>query len=601
MIPAREAPLASRPRICTYHYLIVACVALLSHFSVVFNDFVHDDISLIRSHPRLAEPAFVRDILFRDYGYEFGERQAFGYYRPLFVLTLFLQRQIFGISPIGYRFVSLATLVVSCLVAMGLVWRFSRSALAAFLTGCLYACHPITTESVVFVSTWPDLAMGALLGSALWLGFAGIQTRMTAGFLLRCGFSSLIVLMACLTKEGGFFGAAGIAMGLFAFGRRRFLRRILLGTGWAFAVGAAYAMRGVAGVQGYPLGKTLQQCISSQGAPIEIWAIWHAIGAFLLPGETHYRRYFKYATYQEIVAPWAFGAQIALIAIALVAAILLIWLARRRQPLVAALVGWAIAGSFPLLLAVSVGIPYSERFVSVAPLCMLAGLALKRWIPFLKKFPDVRTNGRILFGSVVTWAVMAMCAGFSLAGGSRAMNPLVFWENIANDQPDLFYAHAEVARIYSQKGNLKAMEEAARRAIELQPNNAISRRLGLHLALGQIVENRPGEALRWYNWTLEILPRERDALQGRAVALCMLRRFDEALKAIDYAGTLFPNDRGIAFMSAKIRVLSPHVTVRDAMKHASEARTLGAPIPDEWLSTGTLEAYRWQGEAVSQP
>jgi hypothetical protein len=135
-----------------------------------------------------------------------------GYYRPIIVTTLMLDRALFGEWLPGYHLTNIAWYAATC----AFLWLFLRElgagAAAATLGALLYALHPVHAESVCLITGRVDLVAGAFLVAALWLAARGPRAN-AKGEEPAWHFAPAIVLaLAMFSKEVGLLGAPVVAL-----------------------------------------------------------------------------------------------------------------------------------------------------------------------------------------------------------------------------------------------------------------------------------------------------------------------------------------------------------------------------------------------------
>jgi protein O-mannosyl-transferase len=147
---------------------VIAAVAAVAFIPSLDNEPVLDDAVLL-GDPALTDPARWGELPFR--GLFSGARSFGGYYRPLTVLSLALQRWEPGSPVRGLHWVNLllhATVSAGCFLVLrrvlpGRDWAFLAAAL-------IFAVHPVHVDTVDPISGRGDLlAAGLLLGA--WVSF----------------------------------------------------------------------------------------------------------------------------------------------------------------------------------------------------------------------------------------------------------------------------------------------------------------------------------------------------------------------------------------------------------------------------------------------
>lgn len=581
---------------------LIAGIALAAHSPIFFNELIWDDVSLIETHPQLGRWDFFGEAWSRDYGLEFGNRKPNGYYRPLFVTMLNAERMVFGEWAAGYRLGSLAGLIGLAALAAGLVYRMARRSAPAILAGCLIAAHPVLTEPTGIVAARPDLLIHLALGGALWLGLAAAGRGNGRGRFAALALGSFgAALAALLFKEAALFSLAGIGWALFAVGRGKRVRAMVVLGSWAAAGALALGLRARAAGVEYETAAALGSPFSQSGAQAALWAGGVSLRSVVLPAPA---RYMRMNPYMEIAGSrahkglegeedWSSQAQTAMGALALAALAALGWAAWRRRPLLAGLLGWTAGGIYPLLLASGVGLPFSERYIPLAPLAMLAALGLARRFRGMREFPWARReDGSPAYAAIAAWLYIGACVAMSLGGSAKAMNGYAFWHAMERDDPEFFAPHAALSTLFFRDGLWEEMERHAKRAIELAPDNAVTREVGQNMGMRALLDGDAGEALRWFDWALEYRPDDVECLKSRAVALFQAGRREDARRAIAETRQTWTDRADLAFIEARIWVESPETGAAEAAKVASAAAELGSEIPADWLTAEGVERVR---------
>ena len=90
------------------------------------------------------------------------------YYRPLFLVWLFINYQLFGTNPAGWHLAAVLLHLLATVLAYRFVRAITGEAVPAALAALLFGLHPVHVESVAWISGAPEPLMAtALLGSVL--------------------------------------------------------------------------------------------------------------------------------------------------------------------------------------------------------------------------------------------------------------------------------------------------------------------------------------------------------------------------------------------------------------------------------------------------
>jgi len=152
--PARAPQPAAPSRAGLYWALAIAAAAVLVYLNTAGNDFVLDDIKLVRDNVRIRSLAGIPHLFASSY---WGAEGAQALYRPLVLATYAMNYAAHGLSASGYVLVNIALHGAIALLLFALVRGMGGSALAAGAAGLLFAVHPVHTEAVAAVSGRPEL------------------------------------------------------------------------------------------------------------------------------------------------------------------------------------------------------------------------------------------------------------------------------------------------------------------------------------------------------------------------------------------------------------------------------------------------------------
>ena len=196
--------------------------------------FVWDDLSLVVDNRLAGSWANLGAAFSTDLWSSSGvEGRVSGYYRPLQVVSLMVDRGLWGLSTAGHHLSSLVwhLLAVGALLAL---LRQLVSPAAALLGAALFAVHPVQVETVVWVSARSGsmAAAASLAGLALLVPVEAGRRRLAGGGALLLAamfckehavFAPLLLLLLDLARGGRVvgrwrhgvaFGAVGLALAL---------------------------------------------------------------------------------------------------------------------------------------------------------------------------------------------------------------------------------------------------------------------------------------------------------------------------------------------------------------------------------------------------
>jgi hypothetical protein len=179
---------------------IVILVALVWYPALHFG-FVYDDHLQIESNRQLLSWSGLVPALREPLWAQIGAEKASPYYRPLFLLVLFVQHALFGLNPVLWHLFSIGlhTLVALALFLF-LFLQFVRL-LPACGAACVFACCPLATEVVNWVSACSESLYTLLFLCALCgLQLSDRAKAPTVALALRL-LSACALALALFTKE----------------------------------------------------------------------------------------------------------------------------------------------------------------------------------------------------------------------------------------------------------------------------------------------------------------------------------------------------------------------------------------------------------------
>jgi hypothetical protein len=177
---------------------MVGALAVISSLAGVRNDFVYDDIPLIRDDARVHDLRHVGILFAHPYWPVPFVQQL---YRPLAQAIVAVEYTAGHGSPVVFRIVSYLLYAFASVLVYRLASRLTEPAIA-FGVGCLFAVHPVHVEAVALGVNQGELivAIATLAAVTLYVDRRRAE-RMTMREWLVV---ALLYAVAVLTKESGF-------------------------------------------------------------------------------------------------------------------------------------------------------------------------------------------------------------------------------------------------------------------------------------------------------------------------------------------------------------------------------------------------------------
>lgn len=171
-------------------------LAVLVHATALKFGFVDDDKPQILMNPSVQAWHFLPHYFVSDVWSHWGGCGS-NYYRPVFLVWLLLNYRLFGPHALGWH----AAVLLLHAVVTGLVFVLARRELkdpvAAGVAALIFAVHPVTVESVVFISGATEALLGLLFLGSLLCYLRGREARSAAWKTLAL----VLFALALLAKE----------------------------------------------------------------------------------------------------------------------------------------------------------------------------------------------------------------------------------------------------------------------------------------------------------------------------------------------------------------------------------------------------------------
>lgn len=195
------------------------------------NQFVFDDLPLIRDNPSIKNLAQVPSYLFA------GIDNA--PYRPLRWISYAIDYQLSGLNPLAYHISNILFHLLTTIIVYATIAAMTGSARTAFFAACLFAVHPVHTDSVTYISGRRDIlsTLFYLLGFNFFVRSrrnhrTGLLAPALACYLLAIASKEMAVtlpaifffydLIRNLPREGSLFRRCSAALGKIVAGYKLF-------------------------------------------------------------------------------------------------------------------------------------------------------------------------------------------------------------------------------------------------------------------------------------------------------------------------------------------------------------------------------------------
>lgn len=173
-----------------FRFLLVTSLAVIVYFSILGNQFVYDDGAQILRNHYIRDTQHLGKILTTNVWSFLGPHAVSNYYRPVMHFIYMADYALFGYSPAGYHATSVLFHALNAVLVLLIAEALALPALVAVGGAALFAAHPITTEAVAWAAGIPELSYTTFFLLSLWSYMRG-----------RRVVSIVAALLALFSKE----------------------------------------------------------------------------------------------------------------------------------------------------------------------------------------------------------------------------------------------------------------------------------------------------------------------------------------------------------------------------------------------------------------
>ncbi len=168
----------------------MAACAIIPYLNSLPNDFVWDDRPLILHDYQIRSPRHAARLFRRDFFASSENQLKYGYYRPLITFSYMTDYFLWGRKPWGFRLTNILLHAGCALLAVRLFQKILPAHFwAPWLTGWLFALHPVHVESVAWIAGRTDVFATFFILLSLLLHIRGRERKSRfgmAGALAAC-------------------------------------------------------------------------------------------------------------------------------------------------------------------------------------------------------------------------------------------------------------------------------------------------------------------------------------------------------------------------------------------------------------------------------
>jgi tetratricopeptide (TPR) repeat protein len=406
-------------------------LAITAFLNALDGEFLYDDLPYVTRNRQVQEPSF--SALFFE---PLSGRAELGLYRPLPTLTYALQASGRGdAAPTGpFHLLNVFLHAGAAIAGWRFLLRLQLPAGAAWLAAALFAVHPCHVESVDWIVGRAEL-MAALFGFA-FLAVA-LRPRQDGRTIVT---AALLLTAAGMSKESAFALPGVVAVadvvlrrpgGWRAAVRRQWPSALVLALLLALRYAAMGRIAPALGLAAFGSAEWWQRPLISA----QLLGEYFARSLLPLPPRLFYHE----AEFSEPRAMALLG---------LAAFVVATWWARRRRPLLAALLAFPVA-LITVLNLQPIQETFAERFVYLPSLLPLA-LAAHGVAGVVARERD--RQGRIGASLLLPSALVLVLLGCTLRANPVYGDALRLWRHNVEQSPDLPFVHYQYAWFLHDRG-----------------------------------------------------------------------------------------------------------------------------------------------------
>lgn len=477
-------------------------------------------------------------------------------FRPLTMTTFALNYAAGGANPFGYHLVNVIIHVLNTLLVFGVALGLARMFMfripyqrnMALAVAAVFACHPLNTQSVNYISARSTLLVGgfSLLCMFLYIKMYEAQDEERSRILL---FGSLAAYAgALLSKE-----EAVAVPGILAFfelcrlqppfdGRR--LKEAMLSLVPFIVLTLLfliYVVYGLRIVEHTPQARGLHENLLTQAKSLFMY-----LRLIVLPTDLSIDH--TLATVTTLFSPVPFATALMVVLI-LVGSLSLIYV----EPAVSFGVWWFFLSLVPTSTLIALKLVVNEQrmyFAGVGLLLLAAagvGSALRN--------VENRRAGLRTYAVVGILLLLTCFSVMTIHRNSRWRTPLTLWSDALEQYPDSVRANSIVAGIYVDENRPEQALPLAEKAVRLAPD-VMEPRLVLARAYSKL--GRQDEALGQARAAVDLNPTSSDARAVLGLVYARLERYEEAKEAWQRAVDLNPENAEARENLQKLRAMLSH-------------------------------------------
>jgi protein O-mannosyl-transferase len=491
--------------------LAILTVTFVACAPALRNGFIWDDDDHFTQNPAMTRPDGLQKI---------WSSLAFSRYYPLTLTTFWVERQLWGLNPIGYHALNIALQALSAVLLFLLLRRLKLP--GAWVTAMLWAVHPVNVESVAWATELKNIQSGMFFFLSL-LCFLRFEEQPRAKWY---GLSLLTFACALLSKSSTVI-LPWVLLLLVWWQRRCLLRRDLWRATPFFAMSLAMSLLTITEQHGHidraPHDWSLNLAERFIVAGKDIWfyagkVLWPVDLMFVYP---------QWSVNTHSLFEWLPLAGVAAVGVGL-------WRMRRHEwaPTLGFGLGYFVVALLPVLgffdiyyFRYSFVSDHFQYLASVGPIALLVACAAKA-IP--------SREARMTTALLVVCALMTMTWRYTQVFSDDA----TLWLETLARNPNAELAHTNMGIILDLAGQHDSAAEQYREALRIKPNY-VEAHANLGMALTDLKQYKQAE--QEFQEALRIMPKSSNAYYGLGTLYYREGRLEDAVTEYETALLIDPS------------------------------------------------------------
>jgi len=186
-----------------YLTFILFVIGFIVYAPTLSHNFVWDDHLLIDGNPLMKDPASILSFFTKDIWANTELAFQSGFYRPLTLLSFFVNYHLWQGSPAGFHLFNVLLHCCNGMLIFHIFFSLTEKKLGPFIAALLFLVHPLQTETVAFISDAGDLLCVFFLLLCCWEYC--LFTKNNRNRTHYC-FSLIFLCAALLSKENALIG-----------------------------------------------------------------------------------------------------------------------------------------------------------------------------------------------------------------------------------------------------------------------------------------------------------------------------------------------------------------------------------------------------------